>query len=193
MPKFKLDLIDRSILGALMINSRLPVSEIARKCDVSGAAIHQRIRKMERAGIITGYRMMVDRKVLDLNVMSFITLKMGPSTKYADIVRHLQNIPEILECHFITGSHSIFIKVLCYSHEHLLDLMVNEIQSIPGVVDTKTSVSLFESMEHPILLDKLNDQRVRFVKSEEELTGKPPKVLKKRGRKPKNKNVEPAQ
>ena len=74
MANFKIDDIDQKILGFLVKNARMPFLEIARECGVSGAAIHQRVKKMETNGIITGSRILVKPQALGLNVCAFMAV-----------------------------------------------------------------------------------------------------------------------
>ena len=72
MPKIALDAIDRKILKFLIKNARMPFLEIARECGISGAAIHQRIRKLDESGVILGSRLIVDPKMLGFDVCAHI-------------------------------------------------------------------------------------------------------------------------
>lgn len=150
MAKFQLDEIDQKILTCLAKNARTPFLEIARDCGVSGAAIHQRFKKMESLGIITGSRLLVKPSALDLNVCAFVSVNLSPISNYEDVVESLKKIPEVVECHFITGRHSILIKVFCFNHDHLLDIIINSIHTIPSVQDTETMVSLDQPIERGI-------------------------------------------
>ena len=82
MAKFVIDEIDQKILTALAKNARTPFLEIARECGVSGAAIHQRFKKMESLGIISGSRLLVKPQSLGLNVCAFVEVNLSPVNKY---------------------------------------------------------------------------------------------------------------
>ena len=75
---------------------------------------------------------------------------------YKKVVERLQNIPEIVECHFTTGSYTMLIKLYARDNEQLMDLLNNKLQAIPGVVSTETLISLEQSIkrEIPVLLDE---------------------------------------
>ena len=159
MSKFLLDEIDQRILTKLAKNARTPFLEIARECGVSGAAIHQRFKKMEELGIITGSRLLVKPSALDLNVCAFVAINLSPITNYENVIEQLKQIPEIIECHFITGRHSILVKVFCFNHDHLLDIIINSIQTIPSVTDTETMVSLDQPIERSIWVKDKKEEK----------------------------------
>ena len=150
MPKYQIDDTDQKILSSLVKNARMPFLEIARDCGVSGAAIHQRVKKMESLGIITGSRLLVKPSTLGLNVCAFVEVNLSPVNKYPEVIEALKKIPEIVECHFVTGRHTLLLKMYCFNHDHLLDILINTIQNIPSVQDTETLVSLDQAIERQV-------------------------------------------
>lgn len=150
MANYHIDEIDRRILSYLVNNARMPFLEIARECNISGAAVHQRVKKMESNGIISGSRMVIKPGAIGLNVSAFISVCLSEDNKYPDVVAALKHVPEIVECHFITGKAALFLKVYCFDNEHLLDILINTIQRIPYVQSTDTMISLDQSFEREI-------------------------------------------
>ena len=150
MANYHIDEIDRRILSYLVNNARMPFLEIARECNISGAAVHQRVKKMESNGIISGSRMVIKPGAIGLNVCAFISVCLSEGNKYQDVVAALKHVPEIVECHFITGKAALFLKVYCFDNEHLLDILINTIQRIPYVQSTDTMISLDQSFEREI-------------------------------------------
>lgn len=150
MSKYQIDKIDQKILSFLVKNARMPFLEIARECGVSGAAIHQRVKKMENLGIITGSRLLVKPQTLGLNVCAFVGVQLSQANKYNEVINQLKNISEIVECHFITGKHALLLKVYCFNHEHLMEILINTIQNIPYVEQTETWISLDQAIERQI-------------------------------------------
>lgn len=146
----EIDGIDKTILRALMADARTPVLEIARKVGISGAAIHQRLRKLEKSGIISGSKFVINPKVLGYTTMAFIGIYLDKAMSNPDAVKQLKKIPEVLECHYTTGNWSIFIKILCKDNEHLMQLLNKNIQSIPGVSRTETFISLAQQIDRQI-------------------------------------------
>ena len=82
MAKYHIDEIDQTILSLLAKNARMPFLEIARECGVSGAAIHQRVKKMEAMGVITGSRLLVKPQTLGLHVCAFVQVSLSEANKY---------------------------------------------------------------------------------------------------------------
>lgn len=145
-----IDETDQKILSFLIKNARMPFLEIARECGVSGAAIHQRVRKLENAGVITGSRLMVKPNALGLDVCVFISISISDSNKYSDVIESLKKIPEIVECHYITGKYSLLAKMYCRDNDHLMDILINNILKIPNIVATDTMISLGETIDRQV-------------------------------------------
>jgi len=153
--KYQIDRIDQKILSFLVKNARMPFLEIARECGVSGAAIHQRVKKMENMGIITGSRLLVKPQALGLNVCAFIGVSLSQANKYSEVTAAMRRIPEVVECHFVTGKHALLIKMYCTDHNHLMDVLISTIQNIPGVESTDTMISLDEAIERQVWVHDL--------------------------------------
>lgn len=145
-----IDGIDKMILRSLMKNARTPILEIARQVGISGAAIHQRLRKLENSELISGSKVMINPKVLGYTTMAFIGIFLEKAVSNPQAVKQLKKIPEVLECHYTTGNWSILIKVLCKDNEHLMHLLNKEIQSIKGVSRTETFISLEQQIDRQI-------------------------------------------
>ncbi len=148
--KIQIDGIDKKILRALMEDARTPILEIARSVGVSGAAIHQRLRKLEKSKLLDGSKFVINPKILGYTTMAFIGIFLDKAMNNPDAVRQLKKIPEVLECHYTTGNWSILIKVLCKDNEHLMHVLNKEIQSISGVSRTETFISLNQQIDRQI-------------------------------------------
>jgi len=156
MAKTSLDATDRKILKFLIKNARMPFLEIARECGISGAAIHQRIRKLDESGVILGSRLIVDPRTLGFDVCAYIGIRLESPKELSQTQEQLQNIPEIVECHFITGSYSLFVKLYCLDNDHLMRV-INTIQGISGISSTQTYMSLKEAFQRQVYVDCLKD------------------------------------
>ena len=150
MATYHIDQTDQKILSFLVKNARMPFLEIARECGVSGAAIHQRVKRLEANGVITGSRLLVKPQALGLNVCAFISISLSEANKYPEVVANLQKIPEIVECHFVTGKFAILAKVYCFDNDHLMEILLNTIQKIPYIQSTETMISLDEAIERQV-------------------------------------------
>ncbi|WP_054558401.1 Lrp/AsnC family transcriptional regulator [Croceitalea dokdonensis] len=146
----KLDGIDKKILRFLMKDARRPILEIARNIGISGAAIHQRLKKLEASGLLSGSKFVINPKVLGYTTMAYIGIFLDKAMSNPRAVKALEKIPEVLECHYTTGNWSILIKVLCKDNEHLMHLLNKEIQQIEGVSRTETFISLNQQINRQI-------------------------------------------
>lgn len=147
---YQIDDTDKKILSFLVKNARMSFLEIARECGISGAAIHQRVKKMENCGIITGSRLMVKPSTIGLNVCAFIFVDLSQANTYPQVIEALKKIPEIVECHFVTGGHALLLKLYCFNQEHLMHVVINTIQNLPGIEKTETFLSLDQPIERQI-------------------------------------------
>lgn len=150
--KVEIDGIDKEILRDLMLDARKPILQIANKIGISGAAIHQRLKKLEDAGVISGSKFIVNNKVLGYKTMAFIGIYLEKAASNAEAVKELKKIPEVLECHYTTGNWSILVKIICNDNEHLMQLLNKKIQPINGVSRTETFISLEQQIERQIQL-----------------------------------------
>ena len=146
----KADLLDRKILKVISVDARRSFKEIAAQCGVSRAAIHQRVVRMGQRGIIVGSGYQVNPKFLGFGTCTYIGIKLERGSMYKTAVEKLNDIPEIVECHFTTGPYTMLVKLFSRDNEHLKDLLNNRIQEIPGVTSTETMISLEQSISRTI-------------------------------------------
>jgi Lrp/AsnC family transcriptional regulator for asnA, asnC and gidA len=147
-----LDEIDKKILNFLQENARMPFLEVAKKCGISGAAVHQRVRKLEETGVINGSSFNINSKAIGYDFCAFIGVYLNSAQVYRKVIAKLKEIPEIVEAHFLTGHYSILIKLYCQNNEHLMEILINTIQNIPGVERTETFISLDQPIGRPIAI-----------------------------------------
>ena len=148
----KIDGIDKEIIRSLMNNARTPILEIAKRIGVSGAAIHQRLRKLENSELIEGSKIIINPKVLGYKTMAFIGIYLEKAGDNADVVRELKKIPEVIESHYTTGNWSILTKILCVDNENLMQILNKKIQTINGVSRTETYISLDQQIDRQIAI-----------------------------------------
>lgn len=146
----KIDRLDKRILNIVMNNARIPSKDVAYECGVSRAAIHQRIQRLQELNVITGSGYLVDPKALGYHTCTYIGVKLEKGSLYRDVLRELEKIPEIVECHFTTGPYSMLIKVYARDNGHLMELLNDKIQQIQGVTETETLISLEQSLNRQI-------------------------------------------
>jgi Lrp/AsnC family transcriptional regulator for asnA, asnC and gidA len=158
--RYDIDQLDQIILSALIKNARRPFLEIAREHNISGAAVHQRVKKMEEAGIITGARLLVKPTTLGLGVCAFVGVHLDNPRHYPDTVEAIKNIPEIVECHFVTGDYTLLLKLFCRDHEHLMNVLLNTLQNLPNITKTETLISLNQIFERQVWVkDQVTDAK----------------------------------
>lgn len=145
-----IDGIDKKILRALMQDARTSVLEIARMVGISGAAIHQRLRKLEKSGLLVGSKFVINPKILGYTTMAYVGVYLDKAMNNPQAVKQLEKIPEVLECHYTTGHWSIFLKLLCRDNAHLMEVLNKDIQSISGVSRTETFISLDQQINRQI-------------------------------------------
>lgn len=155
MAKVIIDVIDRKILRYLIENARMPFLEIARECGISGAAIHQRVKKLDEGGVIMGTKLVVDPRSLGFDVCAIIGVRVSDPSKTKDTVEALKMISEIVECHFITGKYNILIKLYCEDNDHLMRTIFDKILNIPSVSNTETFISLSEAFTRQIHVENI--------------------------------------
>ncbi|MCI6671581.1 MAG: Lrp/AsnC ligand binding domain-containing protein [Prevotella sp.] len=146
----KIDKLDRKILSILSQNARIAFKDVAAECGVSRAAIHQRVQHLIENGVITGSSFDISPKSLGYTTCTYIGLNLERASMYKEVVERLNAIPEIIECHFTTGPYTILVKLYAKDNEQLMDLLNNQLQSIPGVVSTETLISLEQSIKREI-------------------------------------------
>jgi Lrp/AsnC family leucine-responsive transcriptional regulator len=142
----ELDATDQAILDLLQENCKQPLAAIGEKVGLSAPAVLERIHKLEEAGVIRAYTALLDARQLGLDVAAFI----GVSTDRPGAVRGIEaaitGMDEVLECHHVTGAHTLMLKVKTQSTETLEDL-IDRVRSLEGVSRTETMVVLSTHME----------------------------------------------
>ena len=151
-PNYQIDNIDRGILSELMINAKVPYTEIAKKLIVSAGTIHVRMKKMEEAGIVKNSRLHINYELLGFDLTAFLGIYLEKGSTYTDVIQQLNLIPEIVEAHYTTGVYSIFAKIRCKNTKHMRQILNEEIQSIKGIQRTETIISLEQSIDKHIIL-----------------------------------------
>lgn len=152
----KIDNLDKKILKIVMKNARIPSKDVAVECGVSRAAIHQRIQRMIDTHVITGSGYHVDPKSVGFATCTYIGVKLERGSMYRNVVPEFEKIDEIVECHFTTGPYTLLIKLYARDNQHLMELLNDKIQHIPGVTATETLISLDESINREIPIEAAN-------------------------------------
>lgn len=140
------DQLDVAILRELQANSRISVADLARAIHLSPPAVHQRIKRLERAGVIAAYAAILDREMVGLELLCFIRVRVESHThaQFAALEAALANLPAVLECYRVTGGHDLLLKVVVASHKELDRFISAHLMTIPGVGHIETNTVLQE-------------------------------------------------
>lgn len=141
MTRHYLDSLDRKILKLIGDNARIPFLEVARECEVSGAAIHQRIQKLTSLGVLKGSGFVIDPEKIGYETCAYVELYLKDPSTFDDVVEKLRQIPEVTECHFTTGGCDLFIKLYAKNNHHMLNIIHDQLQPL-GLSRSETIVSL---------------------------------------------------
>ena len=137
----------------LSANARKTYLEIARECNVSGAAIHQRIQKLTSMGVFQGSESLISPSAVGYDTCAYIGFYLNDPSKFDTLVQKLKDIPEVVECHFTTGKYDMFIKVYAKNNDHLLHIIHTKLQNI-GSARTETLISFKEVFKRQIPIIK---------------------------------------
>lgn len=149
---YEIDSLDRKILSLISKNARIPYLEVARECNVSGAAIHQRIQRLTDFGIITGSEFIINQKKIGYSTCAFMGVFLEKAYYYQEVMGELEKIPEIVECHYTTGNYAIFLKIITRDNDHLKEIIADRLQTIVGIARTESFISLEERVKRQLPL-----------------------------------------
>lgn len=146
---YHLDSIDKEIIYKLIDNAKTPLSFISKNVGISTTAVHQRIKKLEQAGIIENSISFLNPKKVGYKVVSYIGVFLDQPSHYLDAIKSLKEVNEVVEAHYTTGNYTVFLKVLCRDNDHLMQIL-NKIQKMKGVTRTETFISLEQSINRQL-------------------------------------------
>ena len=152
----KIDKLDRQILRMIAEDARVPFLEVARACNVSGAAIHQRIQKLTSMGILKGSQFIVDPEKIGYETCAYIGLNLKNPESFDTVVEELKKIPEVVECHYTTGNYDMFIKLFAVNNHHLLTIIHDKLQPL-GLSSSQTLISFHSAINRQLPIGELID------------------------------------
>lgn len=160
MSKQNLDSLDRQILKLISQDARIPFLEVARACNVSGAAIHQRVAKLTNLGIIKGSQFIIDPEKIGYETCAYVGLYLKDPENFDRVVEELKNIPEVVECHYTTGGMDMFIKIYATNNHHLLQIIHDKLQPL-GLSRSETIISFNAAINRQLpMIDFQEDEDV---------------------------------
>ncbi|MEC5395382.1 Lrp/AsnC ligand binding domain-containing protein [Bergeyella sp. RCAD1439] len=146
---YQLDSIDKKIIYMLMDNAKTSLAYISKHVGISTTAVHQRIKKLEQAGVIENSISFLNPRKIGYKVVSYIGVFLDQPSHYQEAIKALDAVNEVVEAHYTTGNYTIFLKVLCRDNDHLMKIL-NKIQKLKGVTRTETFISLEQSINRQL-------------------------------------------
>ncbi len=157
MTHHRLDELDRKILKLISEDARIAFLEVARACNVSGAAIHQRIQKLSKNGIIKGSKFIIDPEKIGYETCAYIGLFLKDPENFDQVVKELKKIPEVVECHYTTGGFDMFIKIYAKNNHHLLNIIHDKLQPL-GLSRSETIISFNSAIDRQLPVVDMDDE-----------------------------------
>ena len=145
----KLDKLDKQILRMISEDARVPFLEVARVCNVSGAAIHQRIQKLTSMGVLKGSQYVIDPEKIGYETCAYIGLSLKNPETFDSVVEELKKIPEVTECHYTTGNFDMYIKIYAMNNHHLLNIIHDKLQPL-GLSSSETLITFHSAFERQL-------------------------------------------
>lgn len=137
-----LDEFDISIIKELEKDGRMAFSAIATNLKISNTMVHQRISRLIEQNIITGIKPVINEKKIGYDWGAFTGITLNKDHDSDKVIEALKNIPEVTECYFITGSFTLYIKLIAKDHDHMRKLLYEKIDTIPGIAKTESIIEL---------------------------------------------------
>ncbi|MFV5692783.1 Lrp/AsnC family transcriptional regulator [Flavobacterium sp. LT1R49] len=137
-----LDEFDINIIKELEKDGRMAFSAIAATLKISNTMVHQRVNRLTEQGILAGIKPIINEKKIGYDWASFTGITLNKDQDSNRIIEELKNIPEITECYYVTGSFTLYIKIVAQNHEHMRKILYEKIDNIPGISKTDSIIEL---------------------------------------------------
>jgi Lrp/AsnC family leucine-responsive transcriptional regulator len=142
-----MDDLDRKILQILQADGERPLAALGRAVGLSVSAVNERIKKLKSAGALLGIQARVNPSALGLDILAFIHVLMDKPAGEGEFIRRMREMPEVLECHHITGDYSYLVKLRARDPAHLEQIIARRIKPIAGVARTQSVIALSTAKE----------------------------------------------
>lgn len=140
--------------------------EVARSCNVSGAAIHQRIQKLTALGVLKGSEFIINPEKIGYEACAYVGLFLKDPSSFDEVVEKLRQIPEVTECHYTTGGYDMFIKIYAKNNHHLLDIIHDKLQPL-GLSRSETIVSFNAVIDRQLPMPGIDEENDNEVNDED--------------------------
>jgi Lrp/AsnC family transcriptional regulator for asnA, asnC and gidA len=148
-----LDSTDKAILRQLADDGRKPYAEIAKSLKISNTMVHQRISKMKQRGHLKGISISLDERKMGFEWSAFTGIVLKEDSDSESIIEALKNIPEVLECYYITGQYTLYIRLVAKNSEHMRSVLYDKIDHIPGVLKTESLIDFGTAFKRGVPID----------------------------------------
>ncbi len=148
-----LDQMDVQILACLQEHCKTPLAKIGEQVGLSPPAVIERIKKLEEGGVIVGYTALLDAHKLGYDIAAFIGVQTSTPRGIRDVEERIERWPEVLECHHVTGSYTLLLKVRA-ANTSALEALISHLRSIEGVARTETMVVLSTHTERQLTVQR---------------------------------------
>lgn len=142
MKKLELDNFDRKILRELNSDGRIAFSLIAKKLEISNNMVHQRVAKLFENGALEGIKPIINEKKIGYDWGAFTGVTLERDCDSDIIIKELEKIPEVIECYYITGSYTLFLRIIATSHQHMKEILYDKLDNIAGIQKTDSIIEL---------------------------------------------------
>lgn len=139
--QYQIDFLDRKILQKLSDDARISFAVLAKDLKVSNSLIHQRVRKLQENKLLTGYTINLDSKKLGYDSITYTGIVTKEARFAYTVAEELQKIPEVVECHWVSGKYALFIKIVAKDNEDLRRILYEQVHRIEGVGSTDSFIS----------------------------------------------------
>lgn len=146
------DEYDIRILKMLETDGRMAFSTIASELGISNTMVHQRVGKMTDQGILTGIKPVLNEKKMGYDWGAFTGLTLEKDHDSERIIEALKQIPEVTECYYITGAFTLYIRIMARNHEHMRQILYDQIDNIGGIAKTDSMIELGCAFKRNIIL-----------------------------------------
>ena len=146
-----LDSKDRQILALVQRDAKQPQAEVAKRVGLSAASVNERLRKLEKSGVIRRYAAVLDHAALGLGLTAFVEVFIEHPRYEPDFIETMLALDEVLECHHVTGEFSLLLKIRVRDMEALQDLLLRRLNAFDGVRQTRTVMVLSTLKEESVV------------------------------------------
>lgn len=138
--KVQIDQYDISILQQLEKDGKKPFSQIAEELGISNTMVHQRVTRLKKEGVLRHHSILIDEKKMGYEWGAFTGITLHDGSDTYQVIEELREIPEVTECYHISGSYTLFARIVARNNEHMRDILYNKIEDIKGVQKTESMV-----------------------------------------------------